>query len=34
VKARVMADKARLYRDRACIAGLEDFLNRVARQQH
>ena len=34
LKARVMADKERLYRDRACIAGLEDFLNRVARQQH
>jgi predicted O-linked N-acetylglucosamine transferase (SPINDLY family) len=32
LKRRVATDKHRLYRDRACIAALEDFLDRVARQ--
>jgi predicted O-linked N-acetylglucosamine transferase (SPINDLY family) len=31
VKNRVIANRHRLYRDRACIAALEDFLERVAR---
>lgn len=30
-KARIAANKHRVYRDRACIAALEDFLDRVAR---
>ncbi len=34
IKRRVATDKQRLYRDRACIAALEDFLERAARQQH
>ncbi len=33
VKARVASGKHRLYRDRACIAALEDFLDRAARTQ-
>jgi predicted O-linked N-acetylglucosamine transferase (SPINDLY family) len=33
IKARVATDKHRLYRDRACIAALEDFLDRAARRQ-
>jgi len=32
LKRRVGESKHRLYRDRACIAALEDFLDRVARQ--
>jgi predicted O-linked N-acetylglucosamine transferase (SPINDLY family) len=32
LKHRVRANKHRLYRDRACIAALEDFLDRAARQ--
>jgi predicted O-linked N-acetylglucosamine transferase (SPINDLY family) len=31
VKARIAANKHRVYRDRACIVALEDFLDRVAR---
>jgi protein O-GlcNAc transferase len=31
VKSRIAANKHRLYRDRSCIAGLEAFLDRVAR---
>jgi protein O-GlcNAc transferase len=31
LKARIAKDKDRLYRDPACIAALEDFLNRVVR---
>lgn len=31
LKSRVMSDRQRLYRDRACIAGLEAFLERAAR---
>ena len=31
LRARVIADRQRLYRDRACIAGLEAFLERAAR---
>ena len=30
IKRRIASDKQRLYRDRACIAALEDFLDRVA----
>jgi predicted O-linked N-acetylglucosamine transferase (SPINDLY family) len=33
IKQRVASDKHRLYRDRACIAALEDFLDRAARAQ-
>jgi predicted O-linked N-acetylglucosamine transferase (SPINDLY family) len=33
IKARVASDKGRLYRDRSCIAALEDFLERAARPQ-
>jgi protein O-GlcNAc transferase len=33
IKARVATDKQRLYRDPACIAALEDFLDRASRQQ-
>ena len=33
IKARVASDKQRLYRDRTCIAALEDFLDRAARAQ-
>jgi predicted O-linked N-acetylglucosamine transferase (SPINDLY family) len=33
IKARVVSDKQRLYRDRSCIAALEDFLERAARPQ-
>jgi protein O-GlcNAc transferase len=33
VKARISANKHRLYHDRACIAALEDFLDRVARPE-
>jgi protein O-GlcNAc transferase len=33
IKQRVTSDKQRLYRDRACIAALEDFLDRAARPQ-
>ncbi len=33
IKARVASDKQRLYRDRTCIAALEDFLDRAARPQ-
>jgi protein O-GlcNAc transferase len=32
IKRRVTSDRHRVYRDRACIAGLEDFLDRVTRQ--
>jgi predicted O-linked N-acetylglucosamine transferase (SPINDLY family) len=32
IKQRISSDKQRLYRDRSCIAALEDFLDRVARQ--
>jgi predicted O-linked N-acetylglucosamine transferase (SPINDLY family) len=32
VKSRIAANKHRLYRDRACVAALEEFLDRVARQ--
>jgi predicted O-linked N-acetylglucosamine transferase (SPINDLY family) len=31
VKARIAANKGRVYRDHACIVALEDFLDRVAR---
>jgi predicted O-linked N-acetylglucosamine transferase (SPINDLY family) len=31
VKARIAANKQRVYRDRSCIVALEDFLDRVAR---
>lgn len=31
IKTRIADNKRRLYRDRACILALEDFLNRVAR---
>jgi predicted O-linked N-acetylglucosamine transferase (SPINDLY family) len=31
IKARMAADKHRVYRDRACIEALQDFLERVAR---
>ena len=31
LKSRVISDRQRLYRDRACIAGLEAFLERAAR---
>ena len=33
IKRRIASDKHRLYRDRACIAALEDFLDRAARPQ-
>ena len=33
IKKRVAADKHRLYRDRACIVALEDFLDRAVRAQ-
>ena len=33
IKTRVASDKHRLYRDRTCIAALEDFLDRAARPQ-
>jgi predicted O-linked N-acetylglucosamine transferase (SPINDLY family) len=33
IKKRIAGDKHRLYRDRACIAALEDFLDRAARAQ-
>jgi protein O-GlcNAc transferase len=33
IKARIASDRHRLYRDRACIAALEDFLDRAARSQ-
>ena len=33
IKQRVASDKHRLYRDRTCIAALEDFLDRAARAQ-
>ena len=33
IKKRIASDKHRLYRDRACIAALEDFLDRAARAQ-
>jgi predicted O-linked N-acetylglucosamine transferase (SPINDLY family) len=32
VKDRMAASKQRVYRDRACIAALEDFLDRVGRE--
>jgi hypothetical protein len=32
LKARIAKDKHRLYRDRASIAALEDFINRVVRE--
>jgi predicted O-linked N-acetylglucosamine transferase (SPINDLY family) len=31
IKARMAASKDRVYRDEACIAALNDFLDRVAR---
>jgi protein O-GlcNAc transferase len=31
IRAKIAANKHRLYRDRAAIAALEDFLDRVAR---
>jgi predicted O-linked N-acetylglucosamine transferase (SPINDLY family) len=34
LKQRIASDKHRLYRDRACIAALEDFLERAARPKH
>ena len=33
VKRRISANKHRIYRDRACIAGLEHFMERAARDQ-
>jgi protein O-GlcNAc transferase len=33
LKSRIAGDKHRLYRDRTCIAALEDFLDRAARPQ-
>ena len=33
IKTRIASDKHRLYRDRTCIAALEDFLDRAARPQ-
>jgi len=33
LKQRIASDKHRLYRDRTCIAALEDFLGRAARPQ-
>jgi predicted O-linked N-acetylglucosamine transferase (SPINDLY family) len=33
IKRRIAADKQRLYRDGACIAALQDFLDRTVRQQ-
>jgi predicted O-linked N-acetylglucosamine transferase (SPINDLY family) len=33
IKARVATDKHRLYRDRSCIAALENFLERTVRQR-
>jgi protein O-GlcNAc transferase len=33
IKKRVASDKHRLYRDRTCIAALEDFLDRAARRR-
>jgi predicted O-linked N-acetylglucosamine transferase (SPINDLY family) len=33
LKTRIASDKHRLYRDRTCIAALEDFLDRAARPQ-
>jgi len=33
IKQHIASDKHRLYRDRACIAALEDFLDRAARAQ-
>jgi predicted O-linked N-acetylglucosamine transferase (SPINDLY family) len=33
LKARVASDKHRLYRDRTSIAALEDFIDRVVRDQ-
>lgn len=33
VRARIAANKQRVYRDRSCIVALEDFLDRVARGQ-
>jgi predicted O-linked N-acetylglucosamine transferase (SPINDLY family) len=33
LKTRIAGDKHRLYRDRTCIAALEDFLSRAARAQ-
>ena len=32
VSRKIAANKRRVYRDRACIAALEDFLERVARE--
>ena len=32
LKARIAKDKHRLYRDRACIAALEDFISRAVRE--
>jgi hypothetical protein len=32
MKRRVAQNKQRLYRDRACIAALQDFLDRAARR--
>jgi predicted O-linked N-acetylglucosamine transferase (SPINDLY family) len=34
VKARMAASKDRIYRDRAPVLALQEFLNRVAREQH
>jgi protein O-GlcNAc transferase len=33
-KARIAANKGRLYHDRACISALENFLDRAAREHH
>jgi predicted O-linked N-acetylglucosamine transferase (SPINDLY family) len=33
IKTRIATDKNRLYRDRTCIAALEDFLDRAVRKQ-
>jgi protein O-GlcNAc transferase len=33
IKRRIASDKQRLYRDRTCIAALEDFLDRASRPQ-
>jgi predicted O-linked N-acetylglucosamine transferase (SPINDLY family) len=34
VKSRIAANKHRVYRDRTCITALEDFLDRVGRQEN
>lgn len=34
VKERILANKHKVYRDRACIAALEEFLDRVTRREN